>query len=84
MVIRKNKCLTLHVPMEDLPDPDTHRCPDNNAKVDISSCAFSEDVGAAELKTFWSDPTFKVESTIFLLCKSAGKSYLPMEHMGCC
>ena len=41
------------------PDPVTHRCPDNNAKVDISSCAFSQDVGAAELKTFWIDPTFK-------------------------
>ena len=41
------------------PDPVTHRCPDNNAKVDISSCAFSQDVGAAELKTFWNDPTFK-------------------------
>jgi len=41
------------------PDPATHRCPDNNAKVDISSCAFSQDVGAAELKAFWNDPTFK-------------------------
>ena len=41
------------------PDPVTHRCPDNNAKVDISSCAFSQDVGAAELKAFWNDPTFK-------------------------
>ena len=47
------------------PDPDTYRCPDNNAKVDISSCEFSEDVGAAELKTFWSDPTFKVEQRSF-------------------
>jgi len=48
-----------------VPDPDTYRCPDNNAKVDISNCAFSQDVGAAELKTFWSDPTFKVEQRAF-------------------
>ena len=47
------------------PDPDTYRCPDNKAKVDISSCEFSEDLGAAELKTFWSDPTFKVEQRSF-------------------
>ena len=47
------------------PDPETYRCPDNNAKVDISTCAFSEDVGAAELKTFWSDPTFKFEQRAF-------------------
>ena len=47
------------------PDPVTHRCPDNNAKVDISSCAFSQDVGAAELKTFWNDPTFKVGQRAF-------------------
>jgi len=47
------------------PDPETYRCPDNNAKVDISTCAFSEDVGAAELKTFWSDPTFKSEQRAF-------------------
>jgi hypothetical protein len=47
------------------PDPETYRCPDNNAKVDISTCAFSEDAGAAELKTFWSDPTFKSEQRAF-------------------
>ena len=48
-----------------VPDQDTYRCPDNNAKVDISNCAFSQDIGAAELKTFWSDPTFKVEQRAF-------------------
>ena len=51
--------------IEVVADPDTYRCPDNNAKVDISNCAFSQDVGAAELKTFWSDPTFKVEQRAF-------------------
>ena len=47
------------------PDPESYRCPDNNAKIDISSCAFSQDVGATELKTFWSDPTFKADQRAF-------------------
>ena len=47
------------------PDLISHRCPDNNAKVDISNCAFSQDIGATELKSFWSDPTFKVDQRAF-------------------
>ena len=39
-------------------DPATHRCPDNGATVDLSSCAFSEDVGAGELSKTWQDPDF--------------------------
>ena len=50
---------------EGSPDPETYRCPDNNAKIDISNCAFSQDVGASELKTFWSDPTFEVDQRAF-------------------
>ena len=50
---------------EGSPNPETYRCPDNNAKIDISNCAFSQDVGAAELKTFWSDPTFEVDQRAF-------------------
>ena len=48
-----------------VPDLNSFRCPDNNAKVDISSCAFPQDVGAVELKTFWSDPTFEVDQRAF-------------------
>ena len=47
------------------PNPETYRCPDSNAKIDISNCAFSQDVGASELKTFWSDPTFEVDQRAF-------------------
>ena len=50
---------------EGSPDPETYRCPDNNAKIDISNCAFSQDVGAVELKTFWRDPTFEVDQRAF-------------------
>ena len=39
-------------------DPDTHRCPDNGARVDLSDCAISRDVGAAQLRTLWRDPAF--------------------------
>ena len=61
----KSKFLMWHAQMEDLQIQKPIRCPDNNAKVDISNCAFSQDVGAAELKTFWSDPTFKTDQRAF-------------------
>ncbi len=39
------------------PDPETHRCIDNGASVNMSNCAPIGD-GAAELKTQWYDPSF--------------------------
>ena len=39
-------------------DPQTHRCPDNGAAVDLTDCSISEDVGAAQLAASWRDPTF--------------------------
>ena len=38
-------------------DPETHRCPDNGATVDLDTCAVS-DAGDAELRTLWTDPDF--------------------------
>jgi len=40
------------------PDPETLRCPDNGATVDLADCSVSSDLGAAELRTLWSDPDF--------------------------
>jgi hypothetical protein len=39
-------------------DPDTNRCPDNGARVDISSCAINPETGDAQLSALWSDPDF--------------------------
>ena len=47
------------------PDPDTHRCGDNGARVNISDCSISEGVGAAELKTVWQDPDYDPDSRAF-------------------
>ena len=46
-------------------DPATHRCPDNNARVDINTCKISDGVGAVELKTKWQDPEFKSTDNAF-------------------
>ena len=46
-------------------DPDTHRCPDNGAKVELSNCSISGDVGAAELKAAWTDPDFNPDHHAF-------------------
>ena len=39
-------------------DPETHRCPDNGAAVNLADCSLSGDVGAAQLAASWQDPTF--------------------------
>ena len=39
-------------------DAKTHRCPENGATVDVKTCAYSQDKGAAELTAGWSDPEF--------------------------
>ncbi len=46
-------------------DPETHRCPDNGATVEITTCAYSADKGAAELNTVWQDPAFNPEQRAF-------------------
>ena len=48
-----------------MPDPKTHRCPDNGAVVDISNCTYSQDKGAGELATRWRDPDFNPDAAAF-------------------
>jgi len=39
-------------------DPETYRCPDNGASVNLEDCSISTNSGAPELKTLWQDPDF--------------------------
>ena len=47
------------------PDPGSHRCPDNGARVDLADCSVSTDVGAAELLARWQDPDHDPETDAF-------------------
>jgi hypothetical protein len=46
-------------------DPETHRCPDNGATVDLDTCGLSDDAGASELRTLWADPDFDADERAF-------------------
>jgi hypothetical protein len=46
-------------------DAASQRCPDNNAKVDVETCAYSADSGAGELKAHWRDPDYKPGENAF-------------------
>ena len=46
-------------------DPITHRCPDNNAAVNLDDCSISTDKGNSEIKTFWKDPEFSQDQDSF-------------------
>ncbi len=35
------------------------QCPDNGARVDVTNCGYSEDVGDAQLAVVWEDPDFQ-------------------------
>lgn len=40
------------------PSPDTNRCPENGASVDLSNCQTNDETGSSELKALWSDPNY--------------------------
>ena len=46
-------------------DPNTHRCPDNGATVNLTDCSVSQGLGAAELKSVWQDPDFDPRQRAF-------------------
>jgi hypothetical protein len=39
-------------------NPDSHRCPDNGAQVNLADCSISTNVGASELRASWQDPDY--------------------------
>jgi len=47
------------------PDPATHRCPDNGARVDLSDCSISRDVGDSEMLTLWQDSDYDAQVDAF-------------------
>ncbi|MEH6588985.1 MAG: DUF3604 domain-containing protein [Halioglobus sp.] len=47
------------------PDPTSHRCPDNGARVNLTDCSISTDAGAGELLTMWQDPDYDPEVDAF-------------------
>lgn len=47
------------------PDPESGRCPDNGASVDISNCAVTPGIGDSEIKVRWRDPDFNPEQSAF-------------------
>ena len=46
-------------------DPETQRCPDNGATVDLATCDVTPDKGAGELAAVWQDPNFDLAQHAF-------------------
>ena len=51
-------------------DPVTHRCPDNGAKVDLSDCSITKNVGAPNLEVVWKDPDHNPEHRAFYYARA--------------
>lgn len=47
------------------PDPTTHRCPDNGAKVNLADCSITQGVGDREMLARWRDPDYDPEADAF-------------------
>ena len=46
-------------------NPNTNRCPDNNATVNLNDCSHTANTGDADLRTVWVDPNFDVGQRAF-------------------
>ena len=46
-------------------NPETNRCSDNGARVDISNCSINPETGAAQLSAMWSDQNFDPTARAF-------------------
>ena len=60
------------------PDPQTRRCADNGARVDLTNCSYSRDIGAEELSTTWSDPSFNRSQRAFYYVRVLENPTLPL------
>jgi len=50
--------------------PETNRCPDNGATVDLSDCAINEETGAGQLAALWRDPQFRGDQRAFYYARA--------------
>ena len=46
-------------------NPETHRCPDNGAKVNVNDCSITKNVGASALEAEWQDPNHNPQHRAF-------------------
>jgi hypothetical protein len=46
-------------------NPDTNRCPDNGAQVDLGDCSVTPNKGDNELSTVWTDPDYEAAQRAF-------------------
>ncbi|MDH5737203.1 MAG: DUF3604 domain-containing protein, partial [Gammaproteobacteria bacterium] len=46
-------------------DPQTHRCPDNGATVNVTDCSINRDKGDPDMQAIWSDPDFDSGQSAF-------------------
>ncbi len=47
------------------PDPESHRCADNGASVDLTDCSTAPGSGAPQLSVLWEDPDFDATEPAF-------------------
>ncbi len=52
------------------PDPRTHRCPDDGARVALPRCEISSDVGAVQLAATWEDPDWAPGAPAFYYARA--------------
>ena len=51
-------------------EPESQRCPDNGARVDLSDCSITENVGASSLEVAWQDPDHDPEHRAFYYARA--------------
>ena len=51
-------------------NPDTHRCPDNGARVDILDCSINPETGSTQLASLWQDPQFDSSQRAFYYARA--------------
>ena len=61
-------------------DPESHRCPESTASVDLTSCALVGD-GAAVLQARWSDPDYRPGETAMYYVRAL-ENPLPLVDLG--